>query len=235
MEPIPVIDVRYGVAVAAARGERTQYRPLTTPLATSSDPIDVARGYRKMFAFEHIYLADLDGIEGRGRNEDLPLAISAVLPGVRLWVDAGTQPAAAARRIADEPHATLVLGSESVTTAADVADLRALPRDRYVLSLDFKGDAFVGPREVLDEPQYWPEQVIVMTLARVGSGEGPDLSRIGQIVSAAGERRVFAAGGVRDLADIEALHVAGVSGVLLATALHAEKIKAGDLHQIAGL
>ncbi len=88
---------------------------------------------------------------------------------------------------------------------------------------------------MLDEAQHWPEAVIVMTLARVGSGDGPDLERIASIVAAAGGRRVYAAGGVRDRADIEALHAAGAAGVLIATALHAGTIKAGDLQEIAGL
>ena len=51
----------------------------------------------------------------------------------------------------------------------------------------------------------------------------------------AGGRRVYAAGGVRNRADIEALHAAGAAGVLIATALHTGTIKAGDLQEIAGL
>ena len=52
---------------------------------------------------------------------------------------------------------------------------------RIVLSLDFRGDAFQGPQEILAEPALWPQRVIVMTLARVGSGAGPDLERLAAI------------------------------------------------------
>jgi phosphoribosylformimino-5-aminoimidazole carboxamide ribotide isomerase len=48
------------------------------------------------------------------------------------------------------------------------------------------------------------------------------------------KRRVYAAGGVRDMDDVRALRDAGASGVLVATALHEGKIKAGDLEEIAG-
>ena len=48
-------------------------------------------------------------------------------------------------------------------------------------------------------------------------------------------RRVYAAGGVRNRADLEALRAAGAAGALVATALHAGTIKAGDLVEIAGL
>jgi HisA/HisF family protein len=235
MHVIPVIDVRHGVAVAAVRGRRAGYKPLVTPLAAGSDPAGIARGYAALFTFPLLYVADLDGIEGRGRNIDLARELARAVPGTRLWIDDGTPATDAPRRIADEKDATLVIGSESVVSLDDVAALRALPLDRYVLSLDFKDDSFAGPLQVLDEAQHWPEAVIVMTLARVGSGDGPDLERIASIAAAAGGRRVYAAGGVRNRADIEALHAVGAAGVLIATALHTGMIKAGDLLEVAGL
>jgi phosphoribosylformimino-5-aminoimidazole carboxamide ribotide isomerase len=235
MDVIPVIDVRHGVAVAAVRGQRADYQPLATPLAIGSDPAAVARGYAALFTFPLLYVADLDGIEGRGRNAGLASDLAAAVPNTRLWIDDGAAAADAARRIADEGNATVVIGSESLGGPGDVVALRALPPDRYVLSLDFKGDRFAGPVQVLDEAQHWPKAVIVMTLGRVGSGEGPDIERIAAIIARAGGRRVYAAGGVRNRADIEALHAAGAAGVLIATALHAGTIKAGDLEEIAGL
>jgi phosphoribosylformimino-5-aminoimidazole carboxamide ribotide isomerase len=113
--------------------------------------------------------------------------------------------------------------------------MRKLPPDAYVLSLDFKDREFAGPVAVLDEPQHWPDNVIVMTLSHVGAGQGPATAEIAAIVSRAGKRRIYAAGGVRDRADIVALHAAGAAGVLVATALHAGTLKAGDLNEIAGL
>ncbi len=234
MDTIPVIDVRLGRAVAAMRGRRADYKPLVTPIAVGSDPVDIARAYAALFTFPALYVADLDGIEGRGRDKALTARLAAAVPRMRLWVDDGGSAREVAQRIAGEAHVVPVLGSESLGDE-DVAALRALPPDRYVLSLDFKDDRFAGPGAVLDEPQHWPHAVIVMTLARVGSGEGPDLQRVADIVAGAGPRRIYAAGGVRDRADIEALHAAGAAGALIATALHAGTIKAGDLQEIAGL
>jgi uncharacterized protein related to proFAR isomerase len=235
MDVIPVIDVRHGRAVAAVRGKRADYRPLATPLAEGSDPVAVARGYAALFVFPTLYVADLDGIEGRGRNADLPARLAAAVPGTRLWIDDGTGAAAAAARLAAGEPARLVIGSESVRDEADVTALRALARDSYVLSLDFRDGDFAGPAAVLDEPQHWPGEVIVMTLARVGSGEGPDVAAVAAIVMRAGDRRIYAAGGVRDRGDVVRLHAAGAAGVLVASALHAGTLKAGDLHEIAGL
>jgi phosphoribosylformimino-5-aminoimidazole carboxamide ribotide isomerase len=73
-----------------------------------------------------------------------------------------------------------------------------------------------------------------MTLSRVGAADGPDLKRVSEIVARAGPRAVYAAGGVRDRGDLKALRAAGAAGALIATALHAGTITAGDLVEITG-
>ena len=232
MDIIPVIDVQHGVAVRASGGRRAGYAPLVTPLAEGSDPVGVALGLRSLFSFPILYVADLDGIEGRGRNAGLVEALAAALPGVDLWVDDGaTARVAQARGLS---RAIPVLGSESLKCEVDIAGLRALPPNSYVLSLDFKDDRFDGPPALLADAASWPARVIAMTLARVGSSAGPDVVRVADIVARAGKRRVYAAGGVRDGDDVEALREVGAAGVLLATALHRGTITAGDLTMIAG-
>ena len=74
-----------------------------------------------------------------------------------------------------------------------------------------------------------------MTLARVGSGAGPDLARLASIQSIAGGREIYAAGGVRNAADLSALTAAGVSGALAATALHERRIVTADLEAMGSL
>jgi phosphoribosylformimino-5-aminoimidazole carboxamide ribotide isomerase len=234
MDVIPVIDVRHGVAVAAARGDRANYMPIRTPLCEGSAPASVVEGYARLFAFPILYVADLDGIEGRGRNVGLAQELAPVISGATLWIDDGGRPREAAARIAAGQASIPVIGTESLAGEADVEVLRSLPAESYVLSLDFKGEDFMGPRDVLDEPDHWPERIIVMTLKRIGSGEGPDIKRVADIVARANGKRVYAAGGVRDRADIEALHEVGAAGVLVATALHSGQIKTGDLREIAG-
>lgn len=234
MDIIPVIDVQHGIAVHATRGHRSGYLPLKTPLAPSSDPVAVALGLRSVFAFPTLYVADLDGIEGRGRNLDLPAKLAQTLPDVTIWIDDGASPRDAADRMRCGGGATVVLGSENVSSAPEVATLRSMPVDSYVLSLDFKEDRFAGAPTLVEDARHWPDRVIVMTLARVGSNEGPDIARVAGIVDRSGGRQVFAAGGVRNLADVEALRSAGAAGVLVATALHAGTLTAGDLEKIAG-
>ena len=89
-----------------------------------------------------------------------------------------------------------------------------------ILSLDFFADGFRGPPSILDDPDLWPQRVIVMTLAKVGSAAGPDFARLEEIKARAGNRTVIAAGGVRDEADIRALSSLGIAAALVATSLH---------------
>ncbi len=231
MDVIPVIDVRHGVAVHARQGQRDQYKPLETPLARGSDSVAVARGFLSLFPFRTMYVADLDGIEGRGRHEGLAARLAAALPGVEFWIDGGiiSADAGPARAGVLLP----VIGSESLADD-DLERLRKESRGCFALSLDFRGDSFVGPQALLDDAALWPERVIVMTLARVGAAEGPDPQWLSEIIARAGGRRVYAAGGVRHLADLETLRGVGAAGALVATALHTGTITAGDLIEIAG-
>lgn len=234
MDVIPVLDVQGGRVVRAVQGDRANYRPIETPLAANSDPVSVAKGLRALYPFRRVYVADLDGIAGLGRNVHLTPALSRVFTGADIWIDAGTTSRGAARAVLAAPVATLVIGSESLESLSAARDILAESPQRSVLSLDFRGDEFMGPDELLADAALWTDRVIVMTLSRIGASVGPDLARINEIVRRAGDRKVYAAGGVRDCRDLEALASAGASGALVSTALHDQKISAGDLKEIAG-
>jgi HisA/HisF family protein len=234
MDVIPVLDVQGGQVVRAVQGDRANYRPIETPLAAGSDPVDVAKGLRALYPFRRVYVADLDGIAGLGRNVHLTPALSRVFTGSDIWIDAGTGSRGAARVVLAAPVATLVIGSEVLESLANAREILAEAPQRTILSLDFRGEEFMGPDELLADSSLWPGRVIVMTLSRVGASSGPDLARVAEIVRRAGDRKVYAAGGVRDRADLEALAAAGAAGALVSTALHDQKISAGDLKEIAG-
>ncbi len=234
MDIIPVIDVAHGQVVRAVKGERSSYRPIETPLAQgSSEPAGIARGLGRLFKFHRLYIADLDGIEGRGRNTHLVPSLSQALPHADMWIDAGTSSRSAARAVLAAPVATLVVGTESIETVRGWEDIAEEAPERTVLSLDFRHGEFMGPDAMLDDPTLWPSRVIVMTLDRVGANAGPDLRRLDSIVARAKKRRVYAAGGVRDRNDLDEIRKIGAAGVLVSSALHSGKISADDLKEIA--
>jgi phosphoribosylformimino-5-aminoimidazole carboxamide ribotide isomerase len=227
MEIIPVLDLKGGVVVRARMGERHLYAPIATPLAATSDPLDVARGLLAVYPFRTLYVADLDAIEVSGDNSAALHRIKVECPDVSLWVDNGIADAAVAARWLDAGIGSLVLGSETQSDATLARDL--VGDDRVILSLDFRGDAFQGPQDILDDPSAWPARVIAMTLARVGSGAGPDFERLAAVQRIAPARRIYAAGGVRNAADLAALAHAGIAGALVATALHDGRLGRAEL------
>lgn len=220
MDVIPVIDLKGGVVVHARRGERAQYRPIETPLSPSARPAEVARGLMALHPFRRLYVADLDAIAGAGDNLAAIRAIAAAFPALELWADRGIGRADRARDWLGLGLGPVVLGSESAPDAESFRGALAAAGDDAVLSLDFRGADFQGPPAILAEPALWPRRVIAMTLARVGSGAGPDTERLAAIKARAGARSVYAAGGVRDAADLAALARLGIAGALVATALH---------------
>ena len=227
LEIIPVIDLKNGVVVRAVKGDRAHYRPIATPLARSSDPLEVANGLLSVFLFRSVYVADLDAITGAGDNRAVLASLTRVFAHVDFWIDCGiAQQAAAEDWLADE-SATLVIGSESQESAALAR--RFADHPRVALSLDFKDDTFCGPSDLLADPACWPRRVIAMTMRRVGSGEGPDLDLVAALAARAPGRRIYAAGGVRDAADLQALQRAGAAGALVATCLHERRLTGEDI------
>jgi phosphoribosylformimino-5-aminoimidazole carboxamide ribotide isomerase len=230
VDVIPVIDLKDGAVVRARLGRRDSYAPIETGLSQTSDPLDVVSGLLALHAFRTIYVADLDAIESNGDHEQCLSALSSAFPGVTFWVDAGVGDAAEARSwLSRHLRHNLVLGSE---TLRDTESLGALKTEgRIILSLDFRGDHFLGPEALLAAPHLWPSRVIVMTLGRVGGNAGPDLDRLASIRGKAAsiEARIYAAGGVRGRADLASLADAGAAGVLVASALHDGLLTRDDL------
>ncbi len=230
MDVIPVIDLMGGVVVRARMGERDAYQPITTPLSPTSDPVDVVRGLLSVHPFATLYAADLDAIRRNGDNLSELRRIRSAFPALRLWIDNGAADEAALEAVLSAGLGAPVIGSESQCDCALIETHRKSPF--VVLSLDFRGREFQGPAGILNNSLLWPQRIIVMTLTRVGSDAGPELAQIAVIQSVAGARQVYAAGGVRDAADLAALRSVGVAGVLIASALHERRLTRADFEAI---
>jgi phosphoribosylformimino-5-aminoimidazole carboxamide ribotide isomerase len=228
IEVIPVIDLKSGAVVRARRGSRHSYAPIVTPLAKTSAPLDVVAGFLTVHPFHTIYAADLDQIESRGSHDQTIDALSTAFPDVAFWVDAGMRDAGEARSwLARHPHAHLVVGSESLASHAVLEECAM--DDRIVLSLDYRGDRFLGPTGLCDAPHLWPARVIIMTLVRVGGDAGPDMDRLADIKRRAPDVMLYAAGGLRGASDLMRLRQAGMRGVLVASALHDGRLAGADV------
>lgn len=227
MQVIPVIDLKQGRAVHARRGDRANYLPLSIVGCPDGDPLAAVQAYRFIHPFETLYVADLDAINGIGDHDAVLAAIAAANPSIRLMVDNGTNDAANARAWLTRGLGNLVIGSETMPPPALARDLGC------TLSLDFRADGFQGPEGLDSDPTLWPGTLIVMTLAKVGSGEGPDLERLETVRGLAPNARLIAAGGVRDGRDLKILKAVGVDAVLVATCLHNGSVGAAEIAAVS--
>jgi len=220
MRIVPVIDLKGGIVVHARRGQRAEYRPLESPLVDGCEPVAVARALCAVCRTRTLYVADLDALAGEPVNEATLAALASV---AEPWVDAGAttpEQAAALRRVG---VARNVVGTESLRPGAEV-------EPPVVLSVDLRDGRLISPDPDLAgrEPTAAAalartlnvRELLVIDLARVGSGSGPPTDAVADLAAALPGVAIYAGGGVRDGDDLRALESAGAAGALVATALH---------------
>ena len=231
------MDILNGAVVHAVRGDRKQYKPIKSVLCQTADPLDVALAFRKL-GFAEVYMADLDAII---RNEPNLAIINQIVKttGLRIMVDAGVTDLPRAEQLLANQVSKVVIGTETLRRISFVAGaVRSLGGNRVVVSLDLKNGRLLGefdfgkfpePLDLLREFQKMGvKQVIVLDLARVGSGEGIDVPFLKKVCEEL-DFEFFVGGGVRDLPDLIEMNSLGISGVLLATALHSGRITVDKL------
>jgi phosphoribosylformimino-5-aminoimidazole carboxamide ribotide isomerase len=237
LKVVPVIDILNGAVVHAVKGRRSEYKPLESVLTKSTDPLEVAEAF-KTIGFKETYIADLDAIIDC-RDDFRQLRQVTEKTGLSLLVDAGVTGIERAHRLMDNGVSKLIIGTETLKSKAFVAEaLQHFGSDHVVVSLDLKDGkvlaqpAFLGPKEPLQLLREFKNmgisQVIVLDLSRVGSGEGVDTEFLKEAIDKTG-MDVYVGGGVRDITDLIELQNIGVSGALIATALHTGKIQVADL------
>ena len=241
MRLIPVLDLRSGRAVHARGGDRARYAPLVSrvaPGAAPGDAVAIAGAYSALGA-SCIYVADLDAIEGRAPQDSLVRACarSASAYGrARLWMDAGIAAAADVGRWAGVPGVErIIVGLESVASIDAVADIvRVAQPVPVVFSVDLR-DGVPLSRDVAlraESPvevaraavRAGAESVVLLDLARVGSGAGVDEALARRVAEGIAPTALVVGGGIPDIDAVRRLGALGVHGVLVGSALHDGRI-----------
>lgn len=232
---IPVIDLLDGIVVHAKQGQRKQYQPIVSPLSASSHPMDIVKAFVEIYPFDTLYIADLNAIQRLGSDVGIHQSIIAEIqqafPQLSIWLDAGIRHLDDAKQW-QSMNVSLVLGTESIESLASYRTIvNALP-DRTVLSLDFMPDGYQGLDIFIESTKYWPQDVIVMTLSHVGAQQGVAIEILSGLAQRGQHHHLYAAGGVRNLADIALIKHLGIHGALIATALHTQQINSVALKEI---
>jgi phosphoribosylformimino-5-aminoimidazole carboxamide ribotide isomerase len=232
LEIIPVIDLLDGRVVHARRGERQHYQPIQSSLCNSSEPLDVLQALLELYPFDQLYIADLNGIQKRGNHYDVIISIRNLHPDLELWLDCGFSDIADLEDWQDS-GVNFVIGSESLNNMESYTALQLACKGNHILSLDFTASGYQGPVELLQDPVHWPDKVIAMTLSQVGSNLGPDKDKLANIIQQSSGSKIYAAGGIRGMADLLRLKNMHVSGALIATALHSGALTGTEIASLA--
>ncbi len=231
MNIIPVIDLLNGQVVHARMGDRQHYLPIQSSLCTGSEPLAMVEALLQLYPFTKLYIADLNAIQQSGNHNDVVEKIAAHFPQLEIWLDAGFNSTKALQPWQGS-QILPVLGTESLVDIAQYQILSDSSKEAYVLSLDFKNQHYQGPQELLTNNDFWPSQVICMTLSQVGSNAGPDWQQLQQLKAINNGKHLYAAGGIRHLHDLQQLQQIGISGALIATALHNGSIGRKELERL---
>ena len=242
MDVIPVLDLMGGRVVQGFRGERQAYQAVRSVLVAGCEPLEIARALCRECGGLAVYVADLDAIAGSGDHLATVGELADRL-GAEPWVDAGVSAEDAAARLLGAGAARVIVGTETLSEIGALRALRAvLSAGQLVVSLDM-GEGGVlsrcpalsgrAPMEALEVlAAEGVRDVILLALASVGTGGGPDVGTLRAARAAFPHLRLIAGGGVRDPEDLRRLAAAGADGVLLATALHRGWIAAPDIRAV---
>lgn len=245
MRVIGVVDLRRGQAVHARAGRRELYAPVAAVagavLEPAGDAAGLVRAYLDRLGVRELYVADLDAIAGGPPQRELVAALAAL--GAPLWLDAAVTTAPAAGEALAAGATRVVVGLETLASFDALAEIcAAVGGARVAFSLDLReGEPIAAPgllaagARVSDiaarAEAAGAGTVIVLDLARVGTGSGLDLELIGRVRAAAPGVLLLAGGGVRGPDDLARLVGAGCDGALVATALHDGRI--GGAREVA--
>ncbi len=215
-----VIDILNGTAVHAVRGERSNYMPLRgSKICSSSDPLEIIREVMP----KEVYIADLDRLAQTGDNFDLIKKISRMK---KTMADIGAENMdniLHGMELAD----TLIVGTETASLEV-IKNAAAVFPGKINISIDIKdGRVLTNDPDMRKEPfavvkslnDLNIRDIIILNLKKVGTSEGIDADFLKDIVHIS-KHNILVGGGIRDMDDIKALEEIGVSGALVATALH---------------
>lgn len=225
MQIIPVIDLKNGVVVHARQGNRERYEPLKSDVCQACDLFEVIETLNQRFGFSLFYIADLNAIMQEGDNSSLIHQAINAFPRIVFWIDSGFP--LYDNDFRQQLNYFPVLGSESFRED-NISELKKF-NNAFVLSLDYSATGALGAKSLFDIDSLWPEQIIIMSLTKVGSNRGPDVEKLADYCRRYPQKNFIAAGGVRHIGDLTALQQIGIKQTLIATALHNGNLTAEEI------
>ena len=220
MELIPAIDLLDNIVVKAFLGERKKYKPINTKLSNSCRLENVIIGLLKEYKFKIIYIADLNAIMGNKNNFKIIKKVIRKFPKIDFWVDYGVKNFLDFKKYHDNRFKTIIR-SETLKSTDELKKIYKHKKREFILSLDFKNNFFLGPKNLIKNNKLWPKKTIFMILDSVGSKKRSKLIKLFNLDK---KKDYYLAGGISNNKDIKFLEEKGFKGAILSTAIHEKNI-----------
>jgi phosphoribosylformimino-5-aminoimidazole carboxamide ribotide isomerase len=232
----PAIDIRGGQAVRLLQGD---YERET---AYDADPVDAAARWAGEGA-EFLHVVDLDGAKA-GQPQNLE-AVRRIATAVEcpIQVGGGLRDATAVAAVLDAGAERVVIGTAALRDPGFLAAVLAEHGDRVVVSVDARGGKVslsgwteATGRDVAETVAELSERGVARFLCTEidvdGTMAGPAIDELVRIAATAGAP-VIASGGVGDLADLQAIALAGemspnVEGAIVGRALYERRFTVAE-------
>src|SRR6476661_7111889 len=216
----------------------------------AASPCGLMRAFRARLGATSCYIADLDAIQGGAVQRVMLRELAQLETGFAgaIMVDAGAHTPESAFEVLATGASQVVIGLETLRAFSDLRSIvRVVGEGRVVFSLDLRmGSPIVHPA-MQDAEGALPDalslaaqatdtgvsSLVVLDLARIGTGCGTDLGLIEALRKRFPEVRLMAGGGVLARRDLDRMRDAGCDGALVASAIHAGTITAADLADLA--
>jgi phosphoribosylformimino-5-aminoimidazole carboxamide ribotide isomerase len=254
MEIIPVLDLARGVAVRAQAGDRSRYEAAVSALAPDAvgEAVPLMRAFRARLGATSCYVADLDAIQGGAVQRAMLRELAQLETGFAgaIMVDAGAHTPESTFEVLATGASQVVIGLETLEAFTDLrAIVRMVGESRLVFSLDLRMGSPIMHPAMQDAEGALPDALslagqavetgvdtlVVLDLARIGTGCGTDLGLLEALRKRFPEIRLMAGGGVLARRDLDRMRDAGCDGALVASAIHSGTITAADLADLAAV
>lgn len=213
---IPSIDLKGGKVVQLVQGERTVI-----------EDADLDYWVARFEGFPVVQLIDLDAAMGAGANDALVARVMARLP---CQVGGGIRTPARAKRLIDAGARRVIAGSAlfvpngiGVDTAAAARFAEAVGADALVAAIDCRGGEVVAggwkhrtgvsADDAIRALEPHAGAFLCTLVDTEGTMRGIDLAEIGRL-RALTTRAFIAAGGIRSMDEVDALHAIGADAVV---------------------
>jgi phosphoribosylformimino-5-aminoimidazole carboxamide ribotide isomerase len=227
--PVPAIDLKDGNCVRLYQGRFDQVSQYATR------PEDLAGRYLSL-GVDWVHVVDLDGArDGQGGNRAVIARVAGLAHG-RIQVGGGIRSLADVEALFALGAGRVVIGSTAAERPGEVrAWLQRFGPERLVLAFDVRLDEGGSPwlrtrgwtqdagLSLWDAIELYREagliRVLCTDVARDGAMTGPNLALYAECAKRFPELRLQASGGVRNLADLEALRATGATDAIIGKAL----------------